>query len=79
VDVVATAQGVVDSPLDTALDEALDRIAELSRRVRQAQSAHRPRSYRLPYRLGRWRCAGCGQDYPCATTRALDPRLQRSR
>ncbi|MGZ6792968.1 MAG: hypothetical protein ACXVFV_08435, partial [Mycobacteriales bacterium] len=60
---------------DEALDQALERIAELSRRVWQARREHRPRRA-----LGRrQRCTGCGQAYPCGTVLALDPRQLRSR
>jgi hypothetical protein len=60
-------------PADQALDQALERIAELSRRMWAAQREHRPRRA-----LGRRRCSGCGQAYPCGTVRALDPRQLRT-
>jgi hypothetical protein len=60
-------------PGDGTLDQALERIAELSRRLWAAQAAHRPG----PVRYGQQRqprCVGCRQRYPCPTARALDPR-----
>ncbi len=49
---------------DAVLDEAVDRIAELTRRLRQVGSVHAPRRTRL---TGRPRCAACGAPSPCPT------------
>ena len=63
---------------DETLDQALERIAELSRRLWAAQAAHHPQPAR-PGRPRPWstqrhlRCVGCRQSYPCPTVQALDP------
>lgn len=63
----------VQTVADIALDQALDRIGELSTRLWAVRTAHRP----APGRLGcipgrpRLRCTGCGHAYPCATARAV--------
>lgn len=53
---------------DLVLDEALDRISDLSARLWAVRSAHRP------VVAGRLRrtvvCSGCGQPAPCPTLRA---------
>ena len=56
------------TPVDPALDEALDRISELAARLWAVRSAHRP----VPVGWLRrdTRCAGCGQALPCPTLRA---------
>jgi len=53
---------------DPALDEALERISELSARLWAVRSAHRP--VVVGWRRRETRCAGCGQPLPCATLRA---------
>ena len=53
--------------LDGALDEALDRVRELSLRLWAVRGVHRPRRAVL----GGTRCSGCGQAYPCPTLRAV--------
>jgi hypothetical protein len=53
---------------DPALDEALERISELSARLWAVRSAHRP--VVVGWRRRETRCAGCGQAVPCATLRA---------
>jgi hypothetical protein len=49
---------------DPALDEAVARIRDLAGRLWAVRSAHRPSG---PGRRARNRCAGCGQQLPCAT------------
>jgi hypothetical protein len=58
---------VVHPGPDPALDEALDRVRELSLRLWAVRGVHRPRRALL----GGERCSGCGQSYPCATLRAV--------
>lgn len=53
---------------DPALDEAVARIGDLAGRLWAVRLAHRPGSSGW-LRRG-VRCAGCGQDVPCATLRA---------
>jgi hypothetical protein len=52
---------------DPALDEALDRVRELSLRLWAVRGVHQPRRALL----GGPRCSGCSQPYPCATLRAV--------
>ena len=74
----AAGPPAADDGLVRALDEALDRIVELSGRVWEARAAHRPEPVRRLRRAADRRCSGCGQAYPCATARALDPGLRRT-
>jgi hypothetical protein len=62
-----SAPGPADAG-DPALDEALERISELSARLWAVRSAHRPVA--AGWRRRETRCAGCGQPVPCATLRA---------
>lgn len=56
------------SATDQALDEALDRIRELSGRLWEVRARHHPRP---AGRLRRTRlCAECGHGMPCPTVRA---------
>ena len=55
---------VVEKTEDPALDEAVARIRDLAGRLWAVRLAHRP--VRSGWR-GRTRCAGCGQQLPCAT------------
>lgn len=55
--------------LDTALEDALARVRELSIRLWAVREAHRPGRGLL----GRTRCWTCGQPYPCPTLRAAGP------
>ena len=73
-----TGEPAADDGLVRALDEALDRIVELSGRVWEARAAHGPEPARRLRRTTDRRCSGCGQAYPCATARALDPGLRRT-
>lgn len=62
-------------PDATHLDEAVDRVRELSMRLWAIREAHAPGRTRL----GRLRCRTCGQPAPCDTLRAAgDIRLPRS-
>lgn len=55
-----------EDALVQSLDEALARISDLAGRLWQVRDVHHPgRSL-----LGRLRCRGCGEAYPCATARA---------
>ena len=53
---------------DPALDEALERISELSARLWAVRSAHRPVA--VGWRRRETRCSGCGQPVPCPTLQA---------
>ena len=59
---------------DPALDEALERIRELSGRLWQVRAAHPsvpPARWSAAWRRRRPAvCAGCGQAAPCPTLRA---------
>ena len=55
-----------DPALDTALDEALARIAQLSRRLHAVTDLHAPRRTVLGARA----CRACGRSYPCPTSAA---------
>lgn len=71
----AGGAGKADEALARTLDEALDRIVELSGRLWDVREVHRRvagRGLRRPAP----RCADCGQHFPCATVRALDARVQ---
>ena len=63
-----TRTTAADATGDPTLDEALDRISDLSARLWAVRLAHRPVA------VGRLRrrcvCAGCGLPTPCPTLRA---------
>ena len=56
-----------DALPDTALDDALDRVRELSLRLWAVRAVHRPRRSLL----GNERCTSCGEPHPCTTLRAV--------
>ncbi|MCW2777637.1 MAG: hypothetical protein JWN17_1362 [Frankiales bacterium] len=51
---------------DPSLDDALERVRELSLRLWAVRAAHRP----VQRRLGGWRCSTCGEPHPCRTLQA---------
>lgn len=53
---------------DEALDDALERVRELSLRLWAVRAVHRPRRSLLGVR-----CSCCGQPHPCVTLRAVLP------
>lgn len=57
---------------DAALDQALERIGELSNRLWAVQHAHRPRATRGWHRASQ--CHECGQAFPCPTSRLVSGR-----
>jgi len=61
---VAGKAHVAGTPEDPALEEAVARISDLASRLWAVRLAHRPTASGW---RGRTRCAGCGQQLPCAT------------
>jgi hypothetical protein len=61
-----TAQRTAAPVADDALDDALTRIAELSRRLHAVTDLHEPRRTILGTRV----CRACARPAPCPTVRA---------
>lgn len=64
----ATRTRPTDTDPDTALDDALDRVRELSLRLWAVRGVHRPRRSLLGVR-----CTSCRQAHPCPTLQAVLP------
>ncbi|MGB8650763.1 MAG: hypothetical protein WCD35_08890 [Mycobacteriales bacterium] len=61
--------------LGPAFDEAVERLADLARRIGNVRAVHRPVRGRLTWI--RPRCAGCGREHPCPTLRAMGEEVTR--
>ncbi len=60
------ADAVRDAVQDVALDDALERVRELSLRLWAVRGVHRPRRSLLGMR-----CSACHEPHPCLTLQAV--------